>query len=103
MKNEHVYVSRILPSGVWGAQRIADEPEEWFTLAAGKTREDAIAKARVKWPTLPIVAETTCAACSGLGEDAEGYECDECDGECVVDEDIHDCGEDTCCCAGEFN
>lgn len=86
---EHVVVSQVR-EGVWGAQRMAEEPEEWFTLTQDGTRAEAIDRAKVRWPTLQIYVTDDCHDCGGSGEvdDGDGPEtCGTCDGEgeyCVM-------------------
>lgn len=84
---EYVAVGRVNGKGLWTAQRVADEPEEWFTVAAGEGRKEAIERAAAKWPDLPMYVEDDCIECGGLGEldDGDGPDpCPTCDGSGVV-------------------
>lgn len=88
--SEYVFVSRIEGNDrwVWGAQRIADEPEEWITLTVDDKKSDAIIRAREKWPDLPLHVEDVCSECGGLGRDDDDEDCGECSGEGVVCDEL---------------
>ena len=57
-------------------------PDDFFTLSKDDDEEAAMHRAAEKWPGCEVVTITQCA------DDDE-------------DDDAHDCGEDTCCCAGQ--
>lgn len=64
--------------------------DSFATTKTGASVEEAIALARSKFHPTSLCVWDTCVDCSGTGEDAEGFLCDECDGEGIRCEDVAD-------------
>ena len=74
----------------WSEVPDGTTPDTFATTKDGASVDDAIELARSKFQPSTICVWDTCIDCSGVGEDAEGFTCCECNGEGISCEDIGD-------------